>query len=911
MSKDNPLNFIFIKTPEGKITEEINSVKNIQFFFKFLQNEKITSELKEEVLKELTTIIENNRYVSAFFSSYEKKSIYIHLFDLYTNKSTTQKLKDAIISLLEQLRMNIQTGKEIYEYLFQNIAKIYRSEITPTSHNLYQYLKLLKTILGETIGARPPKNYFACSGHCSFNVDLNKKSIEVGYSFTINLNFKISKYYPNEKNPDKNRISNLVKFRFSNGKTLSINLQYPLSLIVEISKKDLIKILPDDEWINLMITIINANNGLFLFCYVNGENHATPYKIEKLTLKCEDTINYIDFFKDFYGEVSSIYMLSQTEQGQPNINNSAFLSQLKNYKEGLWKKKKYFSFFKILSQYDSINEDLKISKSFYIKASQIKTDQKKRTLLDNLVFVFTPMNYSDNHPDYIEDIFGRHQMVFKGDIRKHQYHCYQKQINLVCGYNNFLPIAEMFLIYPETLNEANLELFLNTIGNSLNFRKENIKNAKQNKIFKILSMFMEKYPNKIYTERILNALFSLGKILFINDTESESVLCSSYFNYILLNEKILSKYNENLQINFWNQLFKFCESDKTQIGIFLNINRLCLILRFYDRNKYREMCCQEHLDMIKDEYIGSKKVMNPVMNKKLSYLKDIMYLIIDSQEPSNALALFKLLTLDLSPCLIKFILNIFMNVLEKNEDKDKWRENFIDQLIKAKYDVIVINTFVHTLPDVRFELLRFVYLVHSRMISTKFNSNFRSFEKMIKTCLLPKDMFYRKKIIGQKQDKNVKNNNENKIQETKKDNINIIKKEEPKKETKKEEPKKGELKKEEHKKEEPKLKDFKKEEPKKEEPKKEEPKKEEPKKEEPKKEEPKKEEPKKEEPKKEEPKVEEIKKEEQKKEEPKREESKKEEPKKEEPKKEEPKKEEPKKEEPKKEDPKKEDPKKE
>ena len=121
-------------------------------------------------------------------------------------------------------------------------------------------------------------------------------------------------------------------------------MQYPLSLIVEISKKDLIKILPDDEWINLMITIVNANNGLFLFCYVNGENHATPYKIEKLTLKCDDTINYIDFFKDFYGEVSSIFMFSQKEQGSPGVNNSGFLSQFKNFKEGLWKKAKIDGF---------------------------------------------------------------------------------------------------------------------------------------------------------------------------------------------------------------------------------------------------------------------------------------------------------------------------------------------------------------------------------------------------------------------------------------------------------------------------------------------------------------------------------------------------------------------------------------
>ena len=89
----------------------------------------------------------------------------------------------------------------------------------------------------------------------------------------------------------------------------------------------------------------------------------------------------------------------------------------------------------------------------------------------------------------------------------------------------------------------------------------------------------------------------------------------NYFNNILLNEKIISKYSENLQIEFWNELFKLWKDDKIQIETFLNMNRLCLILRFYDKNKYKEMCCQEHLDMIKDGYIGSKKVMNPTLMK--------------------------------------------------------------------------------------------------------------------------------------------------------------------------------------------------------------------------------------------------------------------------------------------------------
>ena len=920
-NKDNPLYNIFIKTPKGELTEEIESVKNIHLFFNYLKNDKIKDESKEKMLSDLTSIIAVNRYVAEFFSFHDNYSIYIHLYNLFTNKNTGNNLKEAILDLIDRLRINIQTGKEIYEFLFQKLSQIYRGEIPPTSDNLYKYLKLLHRTLADTEGSQTPKNYFSCSGDCKFFVDLNKNAIEVGYSFTIILNFKVSNYIGNEKDPEKNRLSSLITLFFSNKKSLSIDLQYPYLLIVKEIRKDFIKTFPLDEWINLVITIVNTNNSLFFYFFVNGENHPTPLKIQNLSLRSDDTIKYIDFFNNFYGEVSSILMFSQTEPGTPGANNSSFLSQFKNYKEGLWKKKIIDSFFKNLDNFEAISVDK--SKTMYIKSPQTKINEKKKTLKDILVFAFTPINYNEARSNYVEDAFGAYQLQFKGNIRNHKYQSYQKKLILVGGFSNFYPIAEMFLIYPETLTEENFELFLKTIGNLLNFRKQNLKTVKQYKLIKILSMFMEKYPNKVYTEKILNALYSLGKTLFINNLES---ICSNYFNYILLNEKILSKYNENLQIKFWNKLFLFCQSDITQIEIFVNINRLCLILRFYDKNKYKEICCPEHLNMIKDEFVGSKKVMNPTMKKKLSQLKNIMDLIIRSQDPINALALFKLLTLDLSPCLVKFILNIFINAFTDDNNKKKtekekmeikiWKEKFVELLIQAKYEVIIINTFLHALPDVRIELLKFIYQIHCGMASSKQSSNFKIFGKMIKTCLLPEKMFYSKKLIKQSlkdNRKKVKENLNMNKPEKKKEEIKKIepKKEEPKKiETKKEEPKIIETKKEEIKKEEPKQIETKKDEPKKEETKKEEIKKEEPKQIEIKKEEPKKEETKKEESKKEETTKEEIKKITQKIEEVKKEESKKEVIKKEEPKKIEPKKEEPKKIVPKKEEPKKEEPKK-
>ena len=748
---NNPLNNIFLKSPRGKLTDELDNINNIKLFFNFINNDKIKDEEKENVLKEFIPKLKANRYISEFFSSYENKSIYIYLFDLYCNDKTSQKLKATIISLIEELLFNIQTGKEIYEYIFQKLAQIYRGEIPATENNLYTYLKLLKIISSE-IDSRPPKYYFACSGHCQFGVDLNKILIEVGRSFTLNINFKISNYQINEKKPENNRISNLIKIYFANKKSISIDLQYPFLLIVKEIRKEYIKTLPLDEWINLVITIVNNKNDIQFHFFVNGENHMTPYKIEKFGLRPDTAIKYLDFFNNFYGEVSSVFMFSQRESGNPGANNSNYLSQLKNYTEGLWKKSKIDSFFKILNNYEAVNKESSGSKSISIKPSNsVKLPEKKKTLFENLVFIFTPINWSSKNPNLVEDIFGRFQMQFSGNIRVHRYQSYQKKLILCGGFSNFYPIAEMFLIYPEILTEKNFEIFLKTINNILNFRKQNLKIVNQSKLFKILSMFMEKYPNKVYTENILNALFSLGKTLFINNLESE---CTNYFNYILLNEKILSKYNENLQSNFWKKLYLFCQSDITQVQNLLNINRLCLILRFYDRNKYQEMCCQEHLDIIKKEYIGSEKVMNPTMNTKLSQLKDIMNLIIDSTESNNALSFFKLLTLDLSPCLIKFIINIFIKAFDKQKINENWKKSFIDQLIEAKYEVIIFNTFIHTLPDVRVELLKFINQIHNRMVEYKKFNNIKTLEEMIKTCLLPEKMFYNKKILPKEDDIN-------------------------------------------------------------------------------------------------------------------------------------------------------------
>ena len=755
-NKESPLDLIFTKNSKGKATEEIKDISKIPELFKYLKNDKIEYGKKIFVIEELIKKFKINRYITEYFTEYEEKSIYIFLFDLYLKKETSKELKTSIINLLNELRINIETGKEIYEYIFQELAKLYRGEEKLNANIIKNYLNILYAILDETENCVKPRNYFSCNGNGRFILDCSEQLL-VGYSFTIMTNFKISKSDAIEDDIDIERISNLIRINFSNNTSISVDLKYPFFLIIKEIKDDFLSQLKSEEWVNLVINFNISSKSLAITIHLNGEKNANYTINQKNPLKATDSIISLEFFNNFYGEVSSIIMFTQKEQGNPGAMNKDFLMLFNGFKYGLWKKKNMEKFVELLNKFSMIDKGEEAHNVLKPSASKknLKNDDKKKYLIDNLLFVFTPFNCYNTQ--LIEDYFGRYQLILNGDIKNHRYQCYQKKISLVCNLSNFFPIAEMFLIHPEILDEENFEIFLKIINNIVKDRKENMKSVKEWKVFKILSIFIEKYPNHLFTEKILNVFFEIGKALFKNDLES---LCANYFKHILLNEKILSKYNENLQIIFWNQMFLFCQSDKSQIETFINMNRLCLILRFYDRNKYTEMCCEEHLNIFKEQFVGSKKIMNPPMNKKLSYLKNIMELIIVEQDPKNAVNLFKLLTLDLSPCLTKFIINLFIFALEQNvKDTKMWSIDLIKELFTSKIDVIINNTFIHSLPEIRLDIIKLLYIIYQKLLIHKKGDYFKKIERMIKTCFLPQNMFYEDKIKLSSKQLNTENQN--------------------------------------------------------------------------------------------------------------------------------------------------------
>ena len=748
----NPLKEIFKQTPKGEIIEEMKSINKIDLFFKYIIDENISSESRSKVIEILIEKLKINRYLSEYFSTFENESVYLVLTKLYLNKSSNSQLKASILNLISELRINLDINKNIYDYIFQKISLLYRGNENLTKDDLQEYLILLENFLGETINSQKPRNYFSCSGEGFFEVDMSNLKLNVGCSFTLILNFKIGNNKFAEGNPQSHQKANLININFSNGYSIDIDFEYPMFLVVKEIQDKFIKTLPVLEWMNLIINIVNDDkNTITAYFYTNGENRLVTFPFKNPKITNNDTIKTIKFFNNFYGEVSSMTFLSQKDYGYPGVNASDFLLQFRQYQEGLWKRKKINNFINLLSDFDSIGIEKTKSKTVFNKHPvklERKIEKEETSIIgklsNNLIFIFTPINYYTDgyNKNLVENVLGNLSMKFYGNIRPHKYYCFQKRIGTLGVINNLLPIAEMFVIHPKLLNEKIFETYLNIIKAILNERKHNMQYLTQNPFFQILSLFFEKYPKHIFTKKILDTFAEIGKCLLAGNVES---LTSLYFEHILLNEKILLKYSEPLQIEFWNHILLFCQLDSSQIEVFINMNRICLILRFYDRNKYSEICCKRHMSVIKDEFIGNKVLMNPPMNQKLLSIQNILNVVISSQEPEKAFLLFKLLTLDLSPCLTEFILNIFINEFQKRkEDKTNWKDRFIDVLVNNKFETIIANTLLHSLPEIKLSLLTLITEISFRLAKNNKIINFKAVEKIIKQLILPQDNFYAK-----------------------------------------------------------------------------------------------------------------------------------------------------------------------
>ena len=762
-----PLFEIFYKKENNQnelipIIENNKKIKNLIPFFESKDN-NINDKYK--CIMCLFSLFNSNiNLIPRFIHQFKRNNLnlfYESIFDIYLNKEIKEDKENDLEKMITLLITNTSLPRSAPEYLYQKMSKYFEkeNELELNEELFMKYLKLLhlcykdyslhsdnnenkvKTNIDDFLiiddkieeekakKIKDVKNYIYFSGinsflaleinHSSINSQKDFPSLKNGCSFVfwINIDKQILKNYNNINSFKKNIYQiNLISIKIGEHqiKLILKDIKY-FQLVIDDKNSNLIDVNDQNifeygKWVNICFIIKDKVN-----IYIN--NHLSPLSLPiPKNFPINEKIDCIILFQNLIGRVSSLLFFSFS---LPQKLIHYFESYMKG---GIYNNKILFKF--LLSNDNNYFKN-SINYKYYEKYKNLYKKDKfidislKGHIVKNIISIFTPFTYNESESK-IDDIFGNYKAVLSINDGVNYYTNHIKNIQIIGGISNLLPIAELMLNNRKSNNKNNiitektLLKYLSIIRDIIIGYNNNIFEANKTFFFSNLGLFLERFPSEIYTEKILRIMLDIGKeVTKYNDIKNTSKN-DNYYNNILLNEKIVSKFSMDNQVILWNEVNNFFFSDDSKMNESLNINKICILLRFYDENRYKEYCCKKHANIIKSQSKAEEKnnkiiknIMNPEMNKKTEKLFEIIQLYIKKFNTRNVTVnLYKLLLLDLSPCLQIKIIQVYINYFKSQNIAKKQKEITISNLIQYNYFEISEYVFSISLLDVRIEILK-------------------------------------------------------------------------------------------------------------------------------------------------------------------------------------------------------------
>ena len=710
-------------------------------------NEELLKDSDKEFLEQIIIFIINNVSIPKFLLEYiyQKLSVYLRY---NSNNKRIRKLNQNIFKRYLNLLEIFYTNS-----LDNNIDKIYN-----TNNNTEQNEPMENIITNyfDTEVQKEIKNYIYFNGYnskmsillnlSSNNINCDFPTLEYGCSFVFWINLDknvINDYYAiNNGKKYNNKTMKLISFILG-GHQINLVLLNPdeFLLIIDENESTPIKItevFKYGNWNNICF-IIYPKKTVLIKIIINGNNLNYTINLPKnFNLNTSEKIDNITLFENLIGRITSILFCG-------NVLNNDIIS-IFGKSQGFYKIKYLYKFLlSIDSNYYQFSHNYK----YYEKFKNISTNKNLLKInifadeqnIKNIVGLFCPFTY-DEIKNQIDDVFGNYIGVISSkDDGANNFINYTKNIEQIGEINNLLPIIELMLLSQNpnklcsTINMNNDQLevenllteeillkYMHIIKKIINGNKHNLISANNSNFFSHLGLFLEKFPSKIFTKTILNIFHEIGKETF-QYTDDKKKFSYTFVNMVLLNEKIFSKFTEENQLKLWDDMNKFFTSDYSQLKDSLNMSKICLLLRFYDKDRYIKYCCKKHSNLFKLSEEEKENIMDPDMNTKVGKLFETIQLYINklSNEP-DTINLFKLLSLDLSPCLQKKIIMVYQYFFDNHKIQDDIKEKALDNLIKNHFFEIFEYVLSISFLDVRIELIELF-----RIISIEFKKKIEKY----------------------------------------------------------------------------------------------------------------------------------------------------------------------------------------
>ena len=738
---------------------------NVTYFFEPIIDVYLSEELKldsdKAFLEQMIIYIIYNVNFPKFSLEYiyQKLAVYLR----YNSNN------DIINKLNQNIFMRYLNLLEIFytNSLDNNINKIYNDSYENEIENkINDYI--------ETDQKKDARNYIYFNGYnskmtillnrCSNNINCDFPTLEIGCSFVfwINLDKNIIKDYYNINNEkNNNKIMTLISFILGGHQIMLqlINTDNLLLILddIESSPINISKNFNYGNWNNICF-IIYPKKILNTKIIINGNTINHNINIPKnYNINTTDKIDNITLFDNLIGRVSSVLFIGNA------LNNE--LISFFGKSRGFYKIKYLYKFLlSIDSNYYQYSHDYKYYKKF--KNTKVAKNLSKINInaneqnIKNICGLFCPFTY-DRIRNQIDDVFGNYiAVIYSKDDGANNYIKYSKNIEQIGDINNLLPIMELMLLshnphklwssinmdnnveIENLLTEDILLKYMHIIKKIITGNKNNFNSANNSKFFSHLGLFLEKLPSKIFTKTILNIFNDIGKETF-QYTDDKYKFSYTFINMVLLNEKIFSKFSEENQLKLWDDINKFFTSDYSQLKDSLNMSKICLLLRFYDKDRYNKYCCKKHANLFKlsDDDNDIINVMDPDMNIKVGKLFETIQLYVNNlSNESDTINLFKLLSLDLSPCLQKKIILTYQNFFNNHKISEIIKTQALDNLINNNFFEIFEYVLSISLLDVRIELLelfRIISIEYKQKIEKYIEENKLIIMEYIGEYLLP------------------------------------------------------------------------------------------------------------------------------------------------------------------------------
>ena len=719
--------FLISKNLETKIPEllsflqnESNSISNKLFILKYLESLFTKIDYNSEI------------FSNKFSNDKEKLNLFQIIINQYITtpidkEDYLSELKGLFSLLISQITLDKDAYHYIFSFLINYINKCnnygYNNEkmnqnqdnnSNLTSEQLSRIMQLLQIYYQSMQTIDEPYNFLYFNGESDNSIAIlnkenkqtNKKILDLNKSLNILLfiklvpsqivkqvypfiNYKIFDIFFNDKNYnisigiDKDYY---LTTNFTNEKLIQIKENKIISLLIKLHFKDVIKtdIFINNEKVEISKNNIDKNKNKKI---VNKEK----FEIKELRLfrffigLCSNIIIYKESEKDKKNEgLPKFFIVPQTGRG--DSKEKFILKTI--YLYGLYKEELFYT---LIKQELEDKIDVKMIKSLNIPTKDKSGESDIREFLENnLISIYMPnrimlpnsqsnKSYKNSNKlilkDSINDLDAEFNISSPGLSGVHILSRFSESFSPIGGLNHFLPIIEIMAKNEELLFDENISNFLNLVSSVfMPSYLEALKNENNSNFFFNLSYFLEKIPDYFFDNQITGKFISISFFLISLDKNYINLI-QQFHNYILMNEAILFKFSNEEQKIILQQI-KYYIDFSIKVNLNIDIMAIINILLHYDKERYNKFCCKAHSDYFNE----SCEVYSPELNVLLRPVEEIIEKLFEkfiieasqtkeSETGPKLFKIFEMLTIDISPCLQKVIINQFSNYMKKHFGK--------------------------------------------------------------------------------------------------------------------------------------------------------------------------------------------------------------------------------------------------